>query len=112
MFQVAKWSGCRDMGQKLHFFEVFWLFREIQEGIPGIFLAHNHPRNLLNIFAFGTSPRYCFVEEEIRLKAADTHPSIHPFIHTSRNDGLINAILQNGNCAKKKDNYINLYQRK
>ena len=85
MFQVAQWSGCRDIGQKLHFFEVFWLFQEINKGIPGICLAHNHPPNLLNIFAFGTSPRYCFVEEEIRLKAANTHPR--------RNNQLIIAIV-------------------
>ncbi len=72
---------------------------------PEIFMAYVHPRNLLNIIAFGTSHRYCFFEEEIRLKAADTHPSIHPSIHSyiPRKDELINAILQNGNCAKNLD---------
>ena len=61
--------------QKLHFFDVFWLFREIQEGFPGIFLAHNHFFYLLNIFAFGSSPRYCFVIKKYGLKLR-TH--IHP----------------------------------
>ncbi len=88
MFQVAKWSGCRDMGQKLHFFEVFWLFREIQEGIPGIFLAHNHPRNLLNIFALELFLDIASLRRRYDLKLR-THIG-----HTSILDELIIAIVR------------------
>ncbi len=68
-------------GPKTAFFRGFLAFPGNPWKKPGIFMAYVHPRNLLNIIAFGTSHRYCIVEEEIWLKAADTHTSIHPSIH-------------------------------